>query len=364
MLEKLGKKRFALPLVFVIMMGCVFSLMMYPMAQMEIKNLPFGIVNLDEGAVTPAGEMNAGEMIAENVTAAADEGSESAIAWNAYDSQDEMNAAFDESEIYGALVIPSDFTAKQMAFAAGMSTEAPALTAYLDTAASPMVANLMQSSLPTMMSEAGINIEVVVLNQAESASSNPLTAIMSANFIIMPIIIGSLAAGMLCAVVFAAKPGSSRKERFANVAKQIGLLIAVALVVGCVGICIANLVLGIEASTATLFCFFAIASFCVGCVTMGLANIALPLGILGLICVLSGTCCGILPPEMLPEFWQNWVYPWAPQHFFGDGLRSIIYLGEGALNDSVIPLAITACVGLICALASPLIPQMHGKNEG
>lgn len=365
MLEKLGKKRFALPLVFVVVVGCVFSLMMYPMARMEVKGLPFGIASLDEGAVTPVGEVNAGQTILENITASAQEAgedSESPILWTTYEAQDQLDDAFENGEIYGALVVPADFTAKQMALAAGASADTPILTAYLDMAQSPMVANLMQSTLPAMMSESGVDVEVIVLNQSESAANNPLTAIMSANFIIMPTVIASLAAGLICAAAFSTKGGASRKERYAGIGKQIVFAAVIGLFVACVGIFIAGPVLGIEASASSLFGFFAIASFCMVCLTMGLANIALPLGALGLICVLAGTCCGILPPEMLPDFWQNWVYPWAPQHFFGDGVRSIIYLGEGAINDSVAPLAITACVGMACALISPLVPQVH-KEE-
>lgn len=76
MLEKMreardGHVRLALPSAIVLVVACVMGLVFYPMAHMEMRDLPFAVLSLDEGAQTPAGQMNAGNMLVENVTSAA-----------------------------------------------------------------------------------------------------------------------------------------------------------------------------------------------------------------------------------------------------------------------------------------------------
>ena len=68
MLEKMreardGHVRLALPSAIVLVVACVMGLVFYPMAHMEMRDLPFAVLSLDEGAQTPAGQMNAGNML-------------------------------------------------------------------------------------------------------------------------------------------------------------------------------------------------------------------------------------------------------------------------------------------------------------
>ena len=70
MLEKMreardGHVRLALPSAIVLVVACVMGLVFYPMAHMEMRDLPFAVLSLDEGAQTPAGQMNAGNMLVE-----------------------------------------------------------------------------------------------------------------------------------------------------------------------------------------------------------------------------------------------------------------------------------------------------------
>ena len=49
MFEKLGKAKYVVPLLIGIVAACVMSVMFYPMANMEMKGLPFAVLSLDEG---------------------------------------------------------------------------------------------------------------------------------------------------------------------------------------------------------------------------------------------------------------------------------------------------------------------------
>ena len=116
MFEKLGKRKFAVPLLVAVVIACVMSVMFYPMANMEMKGLPFAVLSLDEGVEGPQGTVNAGDALVENVTAAADAGDgESPIAWTQVGSQGELDEALENGEFYGALIVPEGFSAGQMA---------------------------------------------------------------------------------------------------------------------------------------------------------------------------------------------------------------------------------------------------------
>ena len=53
MLDKLGKRKYVAPLLIGVLVACVMSLMFYPMANMEMKGLPFAVLSLDEGVIAP-----------------------------------------------------------------------------------------------------------------------------------------------------------------------------------------------------------------------------------------------------------------------------------------------------------------------
>ncbi len=41
-----------------------------------------------------------------------------------------------------------------------------------------------------------------------------------------------------------------------------------------------------------------------------------------------------IPYELLPQFWQNWVYPWVPVRLVSGGLREIFYVSGDWFNES------------------------------
>lgn len=71
MFEKLGKKKFAVPFVVPVLLIRLFALMFYPMANMELKHMPFAVVCLDEGADLPTGSVNAGQQMKDQAADAA-----------------------------------------------------------------------------------------------------------------------------------------------------------------------------------------------------------------------------------------------------------------------------------------------------
>ena len=74
---------------------------------------------------------------------------------------------------------------------------------------------------------------------------------------------------------------------------------------------------------------------------MGLGGIAL-----FIVTLFLGISTAILPYEVLPEFWQNWIYPWAPARLVSSGLREVFYISGHWFNDSTGAFLMLAIVGI------------------
>ena len=112
MLERLGKKRYALPFVVFLVVASVMSMVVYPMVTAEPRNLPLGILSLDEGVETPQGTVNAGEVIVAQVTEteASNADGVQAVAWSTYETRKALDEAIANEELYAAIVVSKNNT--------------------------------------------------------------------------------------------------------------------------------------------------------------------------------------------------------------------------------------------------------------
>jgi hypothetical protein len=100
------------PLLLLIIIIPLLCFMFYPMINMSPSNLHVGIVNLDEGAKFTQGNVNLGKKVLHNITDTKST-KKSAVVWEIYDSKAAAKKALGQNDIYGYLVIPKDFSAKQ-----------------------------------------------------------------------------------------------------------------------------------------------------------------------------------------------------------------------------------------------------------
>ena len=430
MFEKLGKRKFAVPLLVAVIIACVMSVMFYPMANMEMKGLPFAMLSLDEGVEGPQGTVNAGDALIENVTAAVDAGDgESPIAWTQVGSQEELDEALENGEFYGALIVPEGFSAGQMAAkqaavqaalaqaqalaaaqapvqaaaaqgdggaagaaagegaAAGVAAvagfadagqadqdaasnvETPSLKVVVDNAKSPLVASQTKASMASMFQQMGVDVEVETIHEGDAgsaddaAAANPMAGMMSQQLTIMPLFLMSFVGALVLSRVFKTGAGASRAERWKSLAVQAAYAVAVSLVASLCAYAMLVWVVGSGAAFGEFALFMWFASFCVMLLFLGAFNLSLGLGVLVALCALAGgMTCGVLPFEALPSFWQDWVYPWAPQHFIGEGVRAVMFRGAGAWNAGSGPLAVIGAVGVVLACVAGTLPRKGARN--
>lgn len=416
--------RYSLPLAAIIAVSCFMALMMYPMMNANIKELPVAILSLDEGASTAQGNVNMGGKLVDRLTGSqnGESGDTPTMAWTEVDTEAALKEGFDNRDYYAAITIPKDFTAKTVAaqqtkiktnieqagvlaqamdraqsegVAQGLagaqlqqyvqasvqktameqaskastatqssSTATPTITLTVDNAKSPLVASLLKSSIPTMLGQSGATVKVETLNKGgvKTNSALPTAAMVGQNVIIMPTYMMSLLVSVLIVGQFGRKRYDDKAQRWVSFGKQLCVALGWSLIVS-LGACCALAMVGAGFPPAAMIGFLWLSSFAIMSVLLGLMNISKPFGVAcGAFGLAFGMTSGMLPFELLPGFWQHWIYDWVPQHFLGEGVRDVLYRGMGWWTSGSEPMMIILCVGLLLFLVAGLVPIARHSN--
>ena len=406
----IGKKGIALAIAMTIILPLALSLLFYPVANMELKGLPFGVLSLDKGATTPTGDINIGDTLVEKIESGelADSIDESSgnsssstsetISFTKYDSQEALDEAIENGELYGAIIIPEDFTelqvkammasqASQATQAAQVSTagaaqapaesmanqdvEKPTLQIVINYAKSPLVATQMETGMASMfsMAEGQFDVEVSVVNEgaaanAESSNANPMAGMLSQMVVLMPILICSIIAGIFIVKGFGLNKRKLAAERIRFYVASLVANAIVAAVLSLMMFWVITCVAGIPADFSGFFGYCWIVSFFLMTFFGGLASLRGRLAaVVGLLILLLGMTSAYLPVEALPAFWQDWVVPWAPEYYMGNGLREVIFAGGSVWNAGTQCTGIYALVGVCVAFLSIAVQGKLAKVE-
>ena len=401
MFEKLGKRKYAVPLGVVCVFLLLMSLLMHPMLHSNPANVPFAILSLDQGAETAAGSVNAGEALVEKVSGAEapqseEDNDDSPIAWTVFASQDEFDEAMEDSEFYGGIVIPEDFTKKQMAAqaasaqvaavtaqaqAAAASGDAqaaataqaqlaqaqeaaqvkPSVQLIVDSAKNASLSQNLQASLSSTLKDADISVEASTVHSVDLGNST--AGAMLGQLSVAPLLAMSSIGSVIMFLVTRAKKNASRKERAKVLGIQLAYAAGLSLCVALADLFIACVVGGLDLPLATLLPYQWLCSFCIMALLLGIMNMSFGLGVLGLIACMSTMSCAYIAPEMLPAVWLDWVYPWSPAHFVAEGVRQVVYLSAGVVNSDSLSMLVIAAIGLACGAVGVLMAKGKPADE-
>lgn len=356
----LSAAKYAVPGLVVVLIGCVMALMFTPMIKVAPKELPFAVVSLDEGAATPQGELNVGVLMVDNLAGQGPPNGPAAapIAWQEFDSQEVVDEAFAGNELFGALTIPADYTSKHALAQAGQG-EPPAVDVVLDNAKSPLAATQMQASLGAMFAqlEVPVNIEVINTGDADASTTSPMAGMMSQQIGVMPVMMVSLIGAIILTRIFPKRNAATPGGRFKTIGIQLGYSAGFSFLAAVTGVILLNSLVGAGAPFWTTTVFLWVASLSVMALFLGAFNIALPIGgLVALFAFLCGMMLAALPKEMLPTFWADWIYPWAPQPRIADGLRDILYRGAELMPMGTGGLLLLGGIGIVLLVIAALIP--------
>jgi hypothetical protein len=442
MLERLGRRKFFIPVLIIIVVFFIMSIMMYPMLNANPKDVPFAVLSLDEGATTPAGELNLGDKLVENMSAGLPD-VESPIEWTVLDSQEALDKGFADNAYYGALVIPADFSAKQaaaqmaaLASAGGgaeglpegvtaggtptpeqlaalaesgdlpegvtagetptpeqlaalaaaqeeaanaspsdadtsketpaptpdiASAESPTVQLIINSAKNAMLTTQLQQLIPTMLESNGITVDVTNVNTADIGGGGMMSAIMGPQLLLMPLVMLLLSGSLLLYFIFRPRKSALRHEKTKSYLVQICYSVASSFLIALAAIGIVTWAGGMDLPVGALLLFLWPAVFCVMLLFLGAFSLS---RILGALVAVFTFACGMsvtmLASEMMPTFWRDYIYPLVPQHYIMDGVRTIIYMDNGA---NFIPLLIYGAIGVALFLIAILTAKKVAVRE-
>ena len=375
MLEKLGKKALIAPIGMGIVLCCILSLAVSPMLRADPNHLPFAIVNLDKGVVSITGDTNVGQTMTDNLISGetslgsdddedSDDSLSDSVSWTQLSSEKELKDALVNNEYYGGIVIPSNFTSQQMSKAVGLSN-APELTIYLNKAKSPQMVSSMQTTLSTAMLKMGVAANIEVVNDADVGGGS-MSDTMSVQMMVMPLLMLTMIGSIITSLVFWKKDATGLRKKNAWLAALAQLLFIVVLsaIMAGLALFVDTVAGGLSLPIDMIYPFLWFGCFCCMLCFVALCNACFPLGALVAVGTFAlGMGTAMMAPEMLPSFWANWVCPWAPQAHFGNGLRTIIYMGQMPGMNDINPFIGFGVVGVIALIAAALLSKRTDTDK-
>ena len=355
----------------------VFGLaMMGLVAGAKPKELPLALTVLDQPASLPAGgSLAVGDMVKIRITGL----KELPVKWHLAETQEDALGMMDRQEVYGALVVPADFSAKVLSLASmepqpaavklyineGMSLQGVtaartllqqiALTMKTELAATvltmaeqrvselpaPVVRSLLQ---PFEIEE--VTVHPVGTNNAGGTAPNLLTQIMW---------IGS----MLMSVFLFLAAQEARREGRAWGVVGAQTLTGVIIAAGASGLLVWMAVswYGMEMADSLriwLFLWLVASSFFL--LQSALLNwIGFPVVVVFVLILFFSMPILNIAPEFLPQAARDFLYSWTPLRYAADGLRSLMYYsGQYGMRLPCTVLSCLAGAGLAAMLASGL----------
>lgn len=366
-------KFFAIAFAVVLALLFLFVSTAIPSARSNAENLPIGLISEDAGAM-------GGTLLETIQTNAATAGN--AFEFILLEDTEEMDELMDEKELYGAIVIPFDFSEKYATLQTA-DPESPSLQLYVNQGANATVANVVSQALITMVTQMNTNMSEqlftvieqnnvpLTVDQAKIFASPIISEVITVNptgtlataptSLFQPVWLASIVSALL--VWFA---GRNRVfESFGQQVKfrslQVVITIVLGFFAGYTATWLTTWMLGFEYASFNEVALFASIASC-GFILLILAVLTW-IGYAGLpifvLLMFFGLPLVQLVPEMMPEFYANWVYPWVPMRFLFDGLKEVLYFSGDAWNTSAQVLCWMAVAGTVFVIAKGSAKQKN-----
>ncbi|TPQ23420.1 SNG1 family protein [Streptomyces sporangiiformans] len=142
----------------------------------HMEKLPVGLVNADEGAVVGGEQVNLGTQIAESIRKSTASGDK--IDWKVMDEKG-VKEELGEGKLYGALVVPSDFTSAAVALTGTATTETPArptLTVLTNQSAGSVGSSLARTATTQAAESASLQVGKELTAQSGTGQAKPPVA--------------------------------------------------------------------------------------------------------------------------------------------------------------------------------------------
>lgn len=367
-------KWFILAFGAVMVILLIFGSVQIPGAHSSPKSLPIGILVEDIGEM---GESFA-TLIQENVPTDS-ENKEPIIKWVVLENKVQMKEQIAEQTLYGALVVPENFTQLyaslqsssptalevQIFINQGKNTTVAtivnqALTGIVTQMnvylSNQLLAAIEQHSMPLTVEQARlftspIQSSTVNLHETESLNNAPMA-------FFQPIWLASVVSAVFLWLAGKNRSFTTRIEQAKFRAIQVLLAALLGLLAGFTLPWITTWMLDYEFGSYRSIAFFLSLS-CISFILMILAVITW-IGYAGLPIFILFMFYGLpllqLTPEMMPSFYKDWIYPWLPMRFMFEGVKEVLFFSGEVWNAGAIKLRWISLVGILLLLGKIIVP--------
>jgi len=359
----------------------------------HLKNLPVALVNADQGADAGGRQVNLGEQITESIknsTAGGDK-----IDWKVMDTN-EMKNELGKGKLFGALVVPGNFTSSVIALTDTATTATPArptLTVLTNQSAGSVGSSLARAATTQAAATASLQVGAELTAQggigqtklpaaarvllADPAAvtiqdGHPLDAhsglgLTAFYYALVLVVCGMLAANVISGQVDHALGYTHndlgplrqhrpliRATRVQTLAIGSTLMVGLSLLIGTLVMVAAVAVMGMDASHLPLLWLYSVATIAV--VGIGALALLAVVGTPGLLLVTLfyigmavPTAGATTPIEALPGFYR-FLAEFEPPRQITGGIRSILYYdaqGDAGLARGWVMLAVGLAVGAL-----------------
>lgn len=309
----------------------IVMLLVFPMLSMEVKNIPVGIISLDEGMITPAGKVNAGEKFVSNITKTDNK----VISFKKAKSEKSLKTKLDKGKYYATITIPKDFTKNSL-------QKNSKLNIVINEGINPMVTMQLSNGLSTLGKNAGIDFELKSIN---SISKYGLKAMILPMMLIIMTFVTSLLTSFLIT------ENVKDDNKIKGYLKQFVYILFMAFVIGFLVSSIAIGIAGIDANIIKPAIYLSLISFALMLLVNGSVGLFGKKGIIiPMLLFILGMSLATLPYEFLNGVWQVLIASWEPFRYIGIGLREVLYQNHGIFNSALVSIVVLSIIGILFSL--------------
>lgn len=396
MLKRAGNGKFLMMAVVVpILAAFMLGIGLYPMVHMEPGDVPVAVVSEDAGAFVQGQQVNAGAALAANIEKMS-KGNDM-IRVSLIDDANKAISQSEDGKYSAVVVIPSDFSARQLAHSAGAG-EAPNIEVYINQGSYGLLGTVMESAVTQMVDQMGkamspdsaepLSCDIRYINPVDnmgeglmSVNGHALAGMITwMNMLIATVMLymygrrrpdpdvkpetlagdgggcadmADMADTEAAANLGVAADDRAMRRRTVNV--QLIFSAVSSLTAAATVMIVLRYVMGFDIEPGSTFCYLMVMIFGFMMLILGIMR-WLGFGGIALAALAMFTSLGTIyiPYEALPGFWQTYIYPWAPVRFIGEGFREIFFLGGSWMNAETLGALIMAAAGIALAYLSIL----------
>lgn len=327
----MDKKMILFPLFGMIGALVLTLLITFPILSMTPKDIPVGVISLDRGITTPAGDVNAGDKIIKKFIKSDND----LINFQKEESSKKLKDNLENGKYYATITVPKDFT---------KSNGNTKIKVVINEGLNPMVTMSLSTLFSSMGEKMNMDFDI---SSIHSVSSLGIKAMLMPMMLILITFVTSLI------VSFLITNNIKDNSRFKEYLFQLLYLIVMAFIIGFIVSFIAITIAGVDISIFKTGLYLSLVSISLMLLVNGVVNLFGKKGIIiPMILFVLGMGLVQIPYEYINGVWQVIVASWEPFRYVGIGIREVLYQGHGVINKSFISLLVISIIGLLFSIVN------------